>query len=135
MVDDSVGQSKKITVLFVDDDQQFLDVLQMRFYDLGYHALAANKPKDALEIARKFPLNLVVLDIGMPEMDGFRLLKALRQVIPDLPSVFLTGKKDKETLLKAFEMRSNCLVEKPCTPLELDFQIKRLLEGLRSKKV
>jgi DNA-binding response OmpR family regulator len=128
------NDEKKTIILFVDDDVQLLYALQMRFFDLGYQAVIASNAKDALDLARKFPISVAVLDITMPEMDGFTLLKELRKIIPDLPTAFLTGKKDRETAFKAFELRSNCLIEKPCTPQELDEHIKRLLSAHKGHK-
>ncbi len=128
MVKDSV------TVLFVDDDQVLLDSMQHRFYDMGYRAVIASNGEEALEMVRRFPVDVAVLDVTMPGMDGFKLLKELRAIVPDLPSLFLTGRQDRETMLAALKLKSNCLVEKPCTPQELDSHIKRLLLSVGPKR-
>ena len=122
------------TILFVDDDWKMLEAIRQRFALFGYDVLTANSGKDSLELIKKIHVDVAVLDISMPEMDGYRLIKALRELVPSLPVVFLTGKADRNTALKTFQLGSNCLVEKPCTPRDLDARIKRIIEGARQKR-
>ena len=122
-------------ILFVDDDQILLELFRDRFGMLGYQVLVANNGKDALDLVQKFEVDIGVLDVTMPDMDGFKLIRAIRGHLPNLPILFLTGRRDRNTLLKAFELRSNSVIEKPCTFQELDFQIRRLLSGLRSRRL
>ena len=127
------SQPRGPLILFVDDDVQLLEAYRDRFLHFGYQVIVSSNGKDAIEMLSKFKVDLAVLDVAMPGMDGFKLIKALREIAPNLPTVFLTGRKDRDILLKAFELRSNSLVEKPCTPQELEFQISRLLAGSRRK--
>lgn len=129
-------ENKKLpTVLFVDDDWKMLEAIKERFSHFGYEVLTASRGEDSLALARKVPIDIAVLDISMPEMDGYELINALRLILPTLPIVFLTGKSDKNTALKTFQFGSNCLVEKPCTPRELDARLKRIIEGSQAKKI
>jgi two-component system copper resistance phosphate regulon response regulator CusR len=128
-------QTQATRILFVDDDRILLEAFRDRFVHMGYNVVVATSGKDALHLVKEFQIDIAVLDVSMPEMDGFKLIRAIRQILPQLPILFLTGNQDRETFLKAFELRSNSLIEKPCTFQELDFQIRRLLSGIRSRRV
>jgi DNA-binding response OmpR family regulator len=100
---------------------------------MGYQVLIASHPKDAIELVQNQPVDIAVLDIKMPEMDGYRLITALRKVNAELPVVFLTGKQDLDTTFRTFQVKSNGLIENPCLQQQLDFQLRRIIESTRNK--
>lgn len=120
-------------VMFVDDDERMLEAYRERFSLMGYHVLIASHPGDAIDLVQNQPVDIAVLDIKMPEMDGYRLIQALRKIHPELPVVFLTGKQDLDTTFRTFQVKSNGLIEKPCLPQHLDSQLRRIIESTRTK--
>lgn len=120
-------------VLFVDDDEKMLEAYRERFTLLEYQVLIASRPSDAIELVQNHPVDIAVLDIKMPEMDGYRLIQALRKIHPELPVVFLTGKQDLDTTFRTFQLKSNGLIEKPCLPQQLDYQLRRIIESTRMR--
>src|SRR5512144_2530850 len=90
-------------VLVVDDQD---DVRRMLLRMLGvsnHETLAASSARDALELARQHPFDLVVSDVQMPGMDGVDLLRALHELDPDLPVLLLSGAPDLNTAMKAVQ--------------------------------
>ena len=65
-------------ILIVDDEKEILDFFKLRLKDAGYEALTASSGEEALMLARATPLDLVILDIAMPEMDGYETCRRLQ---------------------------------------------------------
>ena len=79
------------TVLIVDDEKNYLVVLSAFLSDEGYETLTADSAQRALEIVETTDLDLVLTDMKMHTMDGIELLKRIKEKVPDLPVVKLTG--------------------------------------------
>ncbi len=108
----------KAKILFVDDDQSFLDMISQAFGDFSQGAweiqLALDAPR-ALEIVRRQPVDLAVLDLRMPGVDGLQLLGALNRDFPGLQKVFLTGQGDERSRLAGLESGAALFLEKPAS--------------------
>jgi len=78
-------------VLVVDDEPGMLEVLSMALEEMGYRALVTQSPERALEILRTEEIELALLDIRMPGMDGRELMQKIKEHSPRLPVVFLTA--------------------------------------------
>ena len=84
------------TILLVDDEPKFLNSIAARFRLLGFEPLTATCGEEALAIARKNPVDLAIVDLKMPDMDGLVTITKLKEISPDIKSVLLTaygGKK------------------------------------------
>ncbi len=79
------------SVLIVDDEQIVLDVLQRILSRLGYNTIISNSGADAVKLYQENHFDLVLLDVLMPEKNGFEIAKELRKINPDQKIVMVTG--------------------------------------------
>lgn len=110
-------------LLIVDDDETIQRLLVIAAKDNGWRPLAASSGKGAIEAASD-ATEAVVLDHGLPDMDGLATLIQLRERYPDLPVIMLTGLNDAETAVKALRAGAADYLTKP-------FELKRLFDLLR----
>jgi two-component system glycerol uptake and utilization response regulator len=119
----------KKTILIVDDTPTNIDIL-LELFGNQYDVLVALDGPSALEIAEKEKIDLILLDIMMPHMDGYevcRILKSQSQT-EDIPVIFLTAKVDEDSIEKAYEIGGIDYISKPFKPRELLARIKTQLE-------
>lgn len=122
------NQHKNITILTVDDDDEFRGVVARRFQRRGYHVEHTGSPSQALAIAERQHFDVAILDIAMPEMDGIQLLERLRQIDPDTQLIMLTGQGTIETAIRAMKLGAYDYLTKPCELAELEVQVERAYE-------
>jgi len=115
------------TILVVDDDPQIRDVLSMALERAGFTAILARDGAEGLSQARAINPSLVVLDIGLPEMDGLELCKAIRRE-SDLPILFLTARDDEVDRILGLELGGDDYVTKPFSPRELVARVRAILK-------
>ena len=89
------------TVLFVDDDAMQLTLVRLGFRDAPLRLLTAERPQEALELLQAEPVDIIVSDLDMPEMDGISLLKQARALRPDTVRILLTGRATLQATLQA----------------------------------
>ncbi|RPJ09366.1 MAG: EAL domain-containing protein [Spirochaetaceae bacterium] len=105
----------RANILIVDDSADNLVMLMTILAKAGYRAYSANNGKEALEILNKTPLDLVLLDVMMPDTDGFTILEEIRRrhSMIELPVIMLTAVSDNEHVVKALTSGANDYVTKP----------------------
>lgn len=91
-------------IMVVDDDPLVLESLERYLRDAGYDVAAAGNAREALEIARATRCDVALLDMKMPDMDGFQVAAMLRQVQPDLRIIIFTGYASLETEARAAQL-------------------------------
>jgi len=108
-------------ILIVDDTPKNIQVLGTILKEAGYQIKAATDGKQALAAVEKSLPDLILLDIMMPEMDGFETCKALKtnSATRDVPVIFLTAKTETEDIVKGFELGAVDYVTKPFNSAEL----------------
>jgi adenylate cyclase len=108
-------------ILLVDDEPEFLEMLQMRLEANGYEVQTATDGAEGFRKAKEEHPNLILLDVMMPGMDGFEVLSKLRacEDTKYLPVVMLTAKRESKFLLKSQELRATDYLMKPCDSKEL----------------
>lgn len=89
------------TILFVDDEPQILKALKRSFIDTDYEILIANSGSEALNIVASTPVDLVISDMRMPQMDGYELLKRIKDYNKDIIRIILSGYTDEKIVYKA----------------------------------
>ena len=94
----------KATVLVIDDDETIRHFLPRELRAEGYQVLTAESGKAGLQILEKEPVDLVLLDIRMPDLSGIQVLERIRQQWPDQVVVMLTGEPDHETAVQAMRL-------------------------------
>src|SRR4029450_5474936 len=90
--------------LIVEDEEGLIEGLEHNFKFEGYAVLTARNGSEGLKIALKQKPDVVVLDIMLPEKDGFTVLKELRQRHRDMPVLVLTARKVEDDVLKGFDL-------------------------------
>jgi DNA-binding response OmpR family regulator len=121
---------KSLTLLIVDDNKENLNVLGTIFKEIGYKLAFATNGADALEILNTTPIDLVLLDIMMPEMDGFEVCTKIKENkhLRTIPVIFLTAKTDIEDVVTGFRTGGVDYVTKPFKKEELLCRISTHLE-------
>jgi DNA-binding NtrC family response regulator len=92
------------TILGVDDDLLVLESLDDFLKQAGYNVASANSAREAIEQAREIPYDIAVLDMKMPEMDGFQVAAMLRQLQPSLRVIIFTGYASLEGEARAAQL-------------------------------
>ena len=113
-------------VLVVDDESRMIRFVRMNLELEGFQVAEASNGLEALEKVRDDLPDLVVLDVMMPEMDGFETLERLRE-ISTVPVIMLTVKGDEEDRIRGLELGADDYVTKPFSPRELASRIRAVL--------
>ncbi len=123
-------------VLVVDDEEPILELLKYNLEKQGYEVRIASNGNEAVEIAKKFHPDLVLLDIMMPKMDGVETCRLLR-ANPDLQNtfiVFLTARAEEYSEIAAFDVGADDYILKPIKPRALMSRISALFRRESKKK-
>lgn len=115
-------------ILFVDDDPVILDLLRLNFELEGHEVATAADGREGLEAARAGEFDVVVLDVMMPEIDGFVVCEMLRAdpATADLAIVLLTARAQMADRARGVDAGADAFVTKPFDPLELVELVERL---------
>ena len=114
-------------ILIADDDAQIRDVVRIALTQAGFTVSEAGDGRAALEMAQSLSPDLIVLDIGMPEMDGLAVCRELRKT-SDVPVLFLTAQGDEIDRVVGLEMGADDYVPKPFSPRELVARVRAILK-------
>ena len=121
-------------ILLVEDDEALgyllSEYLKMKDFDIQW----VKDGKSALEIAERDFFDLMILDVMMPEMDGFTLAKELKKDFPETPFIFLTSRSMKIDVLKGFSLGAVDYLKKPIDEEELVVRLNTLLATLSVNK-
>jgi len=115
------------TILVVDDDPHIRELVGVFLKQEGFTVMEATDGLDALAKLEKSPADLVVLDIMMPQMDGFELCRELRELY-DMPLLMLTAMGETTQKVKGFALGTDDYLVKPFEPVELVARVKALLK-------
>jgi two-component system chemotaxis response regulator CheY len=122
-----------LKVLIVDDQNSVRQMTRITLEELGIRTIhEAENGKDAFQTATLQPIDLIISDFNMPEMDGLGLLRAVRghQALRKLPFILLTGRGDRELVVKAAQAGVNNYLVKPFTTPILREKIEQVLGKL-----
>jgi CheY-like chemotaxis protein len=120
-------------VLVADDDATVVALLSATLCHYGIDCQAASNGQDALDMARDTRPDALVLDVNMPQLDGFAVLAALRNdpTTAHLAIVMLSARQQETDVLRGFGLGADDYVVKPFNPMELAMRLKRMLRGRR----
>lgn len=118
------------TILLIEDDEALAQLIQLLLERAGYSVISAGNGKDGLELARDNSPNLVLLDILMPDMDGWHVYEALRS-ITDAPILFLTALGDEHNITYGLGLGADDYIVKPFGYKELVTRVKAALARAR----
>jgi len=125
--------SKKI--LLVEDDNSLGYLLSEYLQMKGFDIIWEKRSTTVIEILDLHSFDLLILDVMMPEIDGFTLAKKIKQLFPEIPFIFLTARSLKIDVLKGFSIGAIDYLKKPIDEEELVVRINRLLNTLSIKKI
>ena len=130
-VQDSDVTNEKITVLVVDDEPNLLELVASAVRYEGFDAVRALDGRSAVESARERRPDVVVLDVMLPDMSGFEVLRQLHVLDPDIPVIFLTARDAVEDRIAGITVGADDYVTKPFNVEELMARIRGLLRRAR----
>ncbi len=116
--------------MIVDDDPHIRQLAAVFLKDEGYDIVQASDGVEALTKLETVKVDLVILDIMMPNMDGWELCRQLREVY-DMPLLMLTAKAETSDKVQGFQLGTDDYLVKPFEPLELVVRVKALLKRYR----
>jgi DNA-binding response OmpR family regulator len=118
------------TILVVDDDRDSREIAARLLEKAGYRALRAASGAEALRVVDDQPVHLLLLDVMMPEMDGFAVCEALQARGKRIPIILLTAKDDMDTRLEGMHHGVSEFLTKPINKVELFARVRAQLHIL-----
>src|SRR5438094_10036839 len=123
-------------ILVVEDNPELLELLQLNFKEAGFAISTATDGVEALEQARAVSPDLVLLDLLLPELDGFAVCEILRRdpATASVPVIMLTGVSGQLARYAGLESGASEYVTKPASPKQLVSRIKTLLQSSTAER-
>ena len=121
-----------IRILTIEDDQRIRTAVRFALEDEGWSVLEAETGEHALEYFKSTVPDVVLVDIGLPGVDGFEVCRALRRT-SDVPIIMVTARDDTHDVVAGLEAGADDYVTKPIAPKELSARIRALLRRVRSE--
>jgi DNA-binding NtrC family response regulator len=121
---------KELRVMLVDDETEFLETLVKRLQKRKLDVVSASSGAEALRILEEKPLDVVVLDVKMPDMDGIETLKAIKTIRPSVEVIMLTGHASVEVAIQGMELGAFDYLMKP---MEIDELLYKLQDAYKKK--
>jgi len=123
----------KATLLIVEDDLDIADMLNAYFRVQGYDVFTVNWGEDGIRFCLSDIPDLVILDIRLPDVDGFEVARRLRnnRKTKDIPIIFLTEKRERNDRLKGLELQADDYITKPFDIQELRLRVRNTLQRSR----
>ena len=118
-------------ILVVDDDPHIREVIRFALEKAGFVVVLAQDGGRALAVFARHPVDLIVLDIGMPEMDGLEVCRRVRR-ISEVPILFLSARDEEIDRVLGLEIGGDDYVTKPFSPRELAARINVILKRTRA---
>jgi two-component system KDP operon response regulator KdpE len=113
-------------ILVVDDEPRMIQFIRMNLELEGYRVLQASNGLEALDKVRDELPDLVILDVMMPDLDGFETLRLFRET-SDVPVIMLTVKAEEDDIVRGLKLGADDYVTKPFSPRELSSRVQALL--------
>ncbi|GAB4420914.1 MAG: response regulator transcription factor [Anaerolineales bacterium] len=114
------------TIMVVDDEKRLVALVESYLSQQGYRVVSANNGKEALSVARREQPDLIILDIMMPEMDGYEFMREHRKEF-DTPIILLTARVDDDERVIGLEVGADDYITKPFRPRELVARVRAVL--------
>ena len=121
-------------ILVVDDEKRMVRFIRLNLEQDGFKVISAFNGTEALEQVRKNLPDLVLLDVMMPDMDGFEVLRKIRQA-STVPVIMLTAKGEEEDRIRGLALGADDYITKPFSPREMVSRVKAVLRRTEDFKV
>lgn len=119
-------------VLLAEDDRDFGNILTQYVTISGFDVTLGRDGKEAWELFNNDKFDICVLDVMMPEMDGFTLAEKIKETHPEVPIIFLTAKSLKEDIVRGLKIGADDYITKPFDPEVLILRINNILKRVYS---
>ncbi len=122
-------EETKPALLIVEDDLDIADMLTAYFRGQGYNVLTVNWGEDGIRVCQNNQPGLVILDIRLPDIDGFEVARRLRsnRKTAHIPIIFLTEKRERSDKLRGLELKADDYITKPFDMQELRLRVHNML--------
>lgn len=120
---------KKLDVLYVEDEDEIRESLSPYIKRRVANLHVAKNGIEGLEVFKKTKPHIVITDINMPEMHGFKMADEIRALSENIPIIFTTAHNEKQFIEKSKKLYSNSYLVKPFEYKDLDLQFKTLIES------
>ncbi len=121
------------TILLIDDEERMLQLLELFLVPYGFKCEKAMSGEVGLDILQKNKIDLVLLDVMMPKLDGWEVCREIRR-FSDVPVIMLTARVDKKDLVKGLDYGADDYITKPFDERELTARIKAILRRSDQQK-
>ena len=121
---------EKINILIIDDEPRVADEIEEFLHTRDYTVFKSNVPSKAFKVLEKENINIVILDIKLPEMDGIEVLKKIKATYPDIEVIMISGHGDMEIVIQAMRFGATDYFAKPFRLFEIDNAISRTTKYL-----
>ena len=122
----TVPSGNETNVLVIEDDASIADLLNLYLREAGYRVLLAPSGERALEVMGRQPVDLVLLDVGLPGIDGFEVCRRIRAA-SQVPVLFLTARDGEIDRVLGLELGADDYVTKPFSPREIVARVRAIL--------
>lgn len=119
-------------ILLVEDESRIREIIADYFKNEGFAVLEAEDGKQALEIIETHNVDMLILDIMMPKLDGWSVCKRVRST-SDVPIIILTAREEEEDKLLGYELGADDYVTKPFSPKVLVAKVKTLIKRMETR--
>jgi len=124
---EDIFKNKKILV--VDDEERMARFIRLNLEHDGFLVIEAYRGMDAIRLLREQLPDMILLDVMMPDIDGFETLKMIREV-SSVPVIMLTAKGEEDDRVRGLEMGADDYITKPFSPRELTSRVKAVLRRI-----
>jgi len=123
------SHTNRLGILLADDEENLRDIIAFNLEQEGYSVYPAKNGKEALEIFKKEKphLHLAILDVSMPQMNGFELCEKIKSIDKSFPVFFLTVRNDRQDRIYGLKLGADDYLNKPFDLEELLLRVKKLL--------
>lgn len=118
------------SILVVDDEPRYLRLLEANLHTEGYEVLTAQNGKEAVEMFSANPVDLIVLDVMMPQMDGFETCQRIRQY-SNVPIIILTARGEEHDRVRGLDVGADDYLVKPFSVMELLARVRAVLRRVQ----
>lgn len=115
-----------LNILIIDDEEDMRHLVEMYLENSGFHCLSAASGQEGYAILKETSINLIILDIMMPDEDGYEVCKRIRERY-DIPIIFLSAKGEEWDKVRALQLGGDDYLVKPFSPGELVARINAVL--------
>ncbi len=128
---------ERARLLIVEDDAEIANMLQLYFSKLGYEVDVAARGQEAIEKSRQEIPHLIILDIMLPDMDGYEVFRHIRSYLrtSHVPVIFLTQRDERDARIQGLELGADDYITKPFDLEELRLRVKNTLDRVERERM